>query len=255
MKVFSWPKVGVYGHMFTTRHPVQESKTLLTGRLVTSGAQRSRRYAALDVSGTGPDGMGAGWMEALKIYLDGQHAVRLYSLPLNRVFGSKIGRFDRAFGWVTWTEDALVFDWLDDDGNVGFYEGTYRTGTTTTDSLGYPAIRVQDLPASQLIARVGEFVMIGDDRLGTEQRIMVGAPAYSDADGVATIRLVSTPAPATNAQVVINAPDTGVFRPSEVPEVMRSMGGDWTYSWTFREIFEDELVGDTFVEENPWLLP
>lgn len=46
------------------------------------------------------------------------------------------------------------------------------------------------------------------------------------------------------------AQESAVFRPQAIPTGLQGVGADWTYNWTFREIFEDEVDG--FTERDPW---
>ncbi|WP_146592319.1 hypothetical protein [Puniceibacterium confluentis] len=227
INVYAWPPVGARGTEWTEVAPVQESRSIITGADYTSAAQRIRRMVTLSVSGL-RGGDHAGYMEVLKRYLAGIHAVRLYSAPINKHLAAA-------------RRDVLLFS-----------EATL-TGTTGTDAGGWPVITVSGLPVSSLIARPGEFLTAfvdSEDLVGVT--VQIANPAVSNGSGVAVVRLFE-PLPAlTGVGVRVGASDTGVFKPVRYPRAVQPVQGDWTYDWEFREIFEDEVGAGGFVEVNPW---
>mgnify|MGYP001459223640 FL=1 len=108
------------------------------------------------------------------------------------------------------------------------------------------------LRPSRLVARPGEFLTAfadHDDTVG--HTVQITAPARSNSDGVAVIRLFEALPDLTDARVNIGVADTGAFLPvGEYPRAAQNLSGDWSYSWSFREVFPEEVGG--FVEVNPW---
>jgi hypothetical protein len=92
------------------------------------------------------------------------------------------------------------------------------------------------------VAQPGMFVSLGGDVA------MVVAQAVSDAGGEAVLRLLT--ALSGSGAAVINARDGGVFEALTIPRATQPVSGDWTWAWSFREVFEDETDG--FAEVDPW---
>lgn len=216
VNVIAWPPVGLLSHEWTEEAPVSQSRSILTGAEFVSAAQRKRRMCSLTVSSLGRNKAGARYMEAFKRVLSGgEHLVRLESLP-------ECG---------AWSSGALELD-----------------GTPGT-SGGWPILTVTGLPANTLVAQTGIFVrwyspaeaLVGDP-------VMVLADATSDGTGEAVLRLLSEVT--GTGRVEINVADDGVFRAETIPRAPRPVQGDWTWAWSFREVFEDETDG--FVEVDPW---
>lgn len=253
INVFAFPPCSLTGWAWTTRTPIQRSRSIITGADHMSAAGRKRRIAKLDVVGIGRNRMGAGYMESLKEMLaGGQHAVRLYSMPIN--YRGQYSDTGRQSTPVFWTDSGTDLEWTDSGVELLWYDGTVLTGThdsSLTDSAGYPYITVSGLPANTLIARPSEFLTVfadGDDLTGTTVRIVTAAT--SDASGDAVIRLFESPGDATDLRVNIGTRDTGVFRPVSIPEPMQELNANWLYDWEFYEIFEDEV--GSFTEIDPW---
>lgn len=205
--------------------------------------------ATLIVSAISGQSMGAGYVEMLKRCLEGIHAVRLKSYPVNRHYHATAegDEFRQAFP-LLWTEAGVPLNWSDGAANLLWYSGTILTATLTT-SGGYPAVQVIGLPANTLIARPGEFVTTfvnAADLTGSTAQVL--APAYSDAAGTVVIRLLT--AVAFAGRISIGVSDTGAFKPTSYPRAVQPVRGDWSYSWSFREVFADEVGG--FVEVDPW---
>lgn len=250
INVYAWPCVGLLGWEWTVEDPIQRSASIITGAEYISSAQRRRRLVRLDVSSYSAGRMGAGFMESLKVLLEGgRHAVRLNSVQINPRGG--LPDDVRQSARLEWTAGGVNLDWTSGGAELLWYSGTVLTGNTGTDAAGWPIITVTGLPANALVAKPSEFLTIyadASDIEGTVYRVL--APSYSDGSGVAVIRLHDDPGVLTGARVNLGTHDTGVFRPVSMPRVMRPRFGDWTYSWEYREVFEDEVGG--FVELNPW---
>lgn len=249
INVYAWPCVGLLGWEWTVVDPVQRSTSIITGADYVSAAQRSRRFVKLDVSSYSAGRMGSGFMESLKVLLEGgRHAVRLNSLRINPRGGLVADQ--RQSTPLYWSDGGSEIEWSDGGSELLWYTGTVLLGTTGVDASGWNIITVTGLPPNALVAKPSEFLTVYADGNGEGVTVRVLAPAYSDANGVAVIRLHSAPGDLTDARVNLGSSDTAVFRPVEIPRVVQPRFGDWTYSWEFREVFSDEVGG--FVELDPW---
>lgn len=244
--VYAWPPVGALGHEWTRIDPMQRSRSMITGADLRSGFGRSRRMATLTVSGIDGTEAGAGYMESLKRLLAGRHAVRLYS---RRLAYRRPNDTLRQSGIVSWASGEDPVTWDDGGTPVLWYTGTYITGSTGTDALGFATITIAGAPANTIIARPAEFVTIYSD---PEQTAQVVTQAVTDAAGAATIRVFGTLAAASDVRINIGTAETAVFLPEgEYPRAVRPVVGDWSYTWSFREVFADEVDGG-FTEVDPW---
>uniref|UniRef100_UPI0013009845 hypothetical protein n=1 Tax=Oceanicella sp. SM1341 TaxID=1548889 RepID=UPI0013009845 len=146
------------------------------------------------------------------------------------------------------TSGGVDWDWDDAGVPLLLYEGRVLEGVPVMDGI-WDAVRVTGLPPATRVARPGEFLAVyADDTDVTGEVVQVLAPAVSSAAGVATIRLFSPLG--AGGRVNIGVSDTGVFRQLETPRAVQPLGGDWSYTWSFREVFADEAGG--FAERDPW---
>lgn len=255
MLVYEWPPVGVVGREWTVSDPVSVSRSIFDQAHYISAAQPRRRMAVLNVSARSQDDQGAGYMEALKrILRGGLNAVRLNSYPINFRRGPVVPdevRQSWPISWQTVADNPLA--WRAGAGPRGlrWYKGGWNGQIATAEKLetgtsGIGRLRVTGLPPSADIARVGEFVRVYGDIQDTR---MLLRPVRSDAGGGATIHLDEETG--GGGRINFGVPDTGVFLAEEMPRVTRPNFGDWTYGWSFREIFEREFP-DGFTEVDPW---
>lgn len=245
--VYAWPPVGGLGREWTRVDPVQRSRSMITGADLRSATMRSRRMATVSVSGIDGSEAGAGYMESLKRLLAGRHAVRLNSTPVN--YGGRGQEALRQSSVITWEDGSGAVTWENGSGAVSWVSGTFITGTTGTDGLGFATVTITGAPPNMIIARPSEFLTLHTD---PEQVAQVVTQAVTDGSGAATIRVFGTLTSATDARVSIGTSDSAVFLPEGAyPRAVRPIVGDWTYTWSFREVFEDEVDG-TFVEIDPW---
>ncbi len=259
MFVYSWPCVGVVGREWTVDDPVSRSTSLLTGKIYQSAAQRRRRLAVLHVSARSHDDQGAGYMEVLKRLLrGGLNAVRLNSYPINFRHGPVPDSIRQSWPLAWETGAGADLAWRAGSGPNGlkWFTGGYvdpngvgRIATATkldTSPAGFGRLAVTGLPPNAQIARVGEFVRVYGATLDTR---MLLRPVRSDANGEATIWLDSETG--GGGRINFGIPETGVVIADEMPRVVRPNIVDWTYDWSFRQIFEDEIEGG-FTEVDPW---
>lgn len=251
-RVIAWPPVSAIGSEWSWETPRSDSRSVFTGADRGTRVWRERRLASLTARGLDVDGMGAGYMEMLKRHLGGVHAVRLYSYPVNWIPDALRDAPDRQSARLFWTADGAGLDWSAGNRPLLWYDGRLLTGTTGTDAAGWPILTVSGLRPSRLVARPGEFLTAfadHEDRVG--HTVQITAPARSTRDGVAVIRLFEALPPLTGARVNIGVADTGAFLPvGDYPRAVQSLSGDWSYSWSFREVFPEEVGG--FIEVNPW---
>lgn len=251
--VYAWPCVSVMGREWTIEDPNSVSRSLITGAEIITSAQRRRRLAELRISSLSAGRQGAGYMEALKRLLRGRvHAVRLYSFPVNH--GDVVGPINPIAGPLSWTMPPEILTWEHGGAELVWFTGANYSATpiplTVLSSFhGIGRASVSGLPASQAIARVGSFVTVFTEAGTSFETRMLLRPVQSSGAGTAEIW---TDEPfSSSGSVQFNSRDTGVFRPMSIPRAVKPHRGDWEYSWSFREIFADEVPGG-FTEVDPW---
>lgn len=237
--VYTWPPVAHTQAEWTVIDPVGRSRSLITGASYVSAAQRRRRIARLDVSALSLDRNGAGYIEVLKRLLEGGvHLVRLYSTPINWHLDDRAENASRTKP-MSWIVPPGGVDWTLPPGPIEWWTGP---GVTKGEALTGNRVRVSGLPASKVVVRPGEFVSMGG------VTAMVMRPAMSDAEGIAVLHLLSPLS--GSGPIEIGARETGVFEADEMPRAVQPLGQNWTYTWTFTEVFEDER--GPFAEVDPW---
>lgn len=249
INVYPWPPVAPVKWDWHVFDPIERDTSMITGADYISATMRRRRMASIEVHGR-RDGMAAGYMESLKLLLEGGiHAVRLSSQPINWHLDATREAGTRDSSIVTWEDTGDAVTWENGGSPLTWYSGTWLTGTTGTDAAGFAIITVTGLPPNRLVARPSEFVRLFTTSDGVVARVL--APAFSDASGVAVIRLHSALPAVTDVRVNLGAQDSGVFRPDSLPRAAQPVSGDWTYRWELYEIFADEVDGG-FTEVAPW---
>lgn len=248
VKVYAWPPVPAVGREWTVDAPVSMSRSALTGRRYASAAQPARRLASLTIHGR--VSYGAGYMEALKRYLDG--GINLVRLSSCKIPVGKIGVAPDTLRStpLEWEAGGVDLDWTSGGTPLVWYAGTPFFGTVSTVA-GVPRLTVFGLPPNTLIALPGEFLTIYlDEGDQTGETHMIAAPATTNSAGSVSIRLVTLPS--FGGRVSFGTSETAVFEvEGGLPRAMRPANLDWTYSWSFREVFANEVGG--FTEINPWL--
>lgn len=249
--VYAWPPVGVTGWEWTEVAPVASSRSIISGADYTSAAGPRRKLASLNVSALGRGRSGAGFMENLKILLAGGiNLVRLNSTPVNWYLDAARLQSVRQSQPLAWQDGADPLAWQSGANPLKWFNGRVLSATATTVS-GTPALSVTGLPASQLVARPGEFVTLFNgglsDVVGVTARVLT--EAQSNASGVAVIKLMSALTGA--GRVNIGTSESAVFKAESLPRAVQGITGDWSYAWSFRQVFSDEVGG--FTEVNPWI--
>lgn len=252
VNVYAFPPVGLVGHSWTEDAPVAVSRSLLSGKRYVSAAQRKRRLAHLVVPALSRSGdnAGAGYMEMLKKFLSGgENLVRLHSPAINWNVSAAVLHGSRQSRHLDWTAGGVDLDWTAGGVDLLWYTGTLLTCTVTTDG-GWPALAVSGLPANAVIARPGEFLTVFEDEADTTgETVQAITVARSDGNGDATVRVMT--APSHGGRVNIGTSETAVFEATDMPTPDQPLRGNWTYAWSFREVFADEVAGG-FTEVNPW---
>jgi hypothetical protein len=259
--VYAWPPVPTVGWEWDYVSPLSESYSAITGKRYASSSLPERRVAQLTVTALGTavrgsdtlPGVGAGYVVMLKRLLQGgANLVRLNSKPINWYLSAQAETATRSALNLEWTAGAVDLLWEDVSTELLWYDGTLLTGVIGT-SGGYDIVTVSGLPPLTLVARPGEYItsfVDSDDTVGSTAQVL--APAVSQADGTAIIRLYSPLA--ADGRINIGVSDTGVFRVvGEMPRAMQPFSGDWSYSWQFEEVFSDEVGG--FTEITGWWTP
>lgn len=247
--VYKWPPVGVTGWEWSEIAPVAVSRSIITGADFTSAAQPRRKVASLNVSALANGRSGAGYVENLKVLLDGGiNLVRLNSTPVNWWLDAQRLQALRQSQPLAWEVEENPLAWTTGGQPLRWFSGTLLTGTATTVGAA-PAVSVTGLPPLTLIARPAEYVTLfanPADTVGTTARVLT--EARSNDAGVAVIRLMS--ALSGTGRINLGTSESAVFRPDALPRAVQGLSGDWGYSWTFRQVFADEVGG--FTEVDPW---
>lgn len=256
--VYRFPRVGIQAFDWPAPvQPIAQSRSLLNGRRYITAVKRERRVCSLRVSGLARTG--AGYMEVLKDYLRGGpggaiNLVRITSIR-NPLLEANVPDAQRRLTVINWTQGDTdqPLNWQVGNGPspLTWVTGTVLPATLVTDSAGFPAIQISGLPASKLVARVGEFVQ-GYQNLTTRETRRVARNAWSNASGVAVVRVTRpfTLTPSGGANLA--AEDEGVFEVvGELPRAQQPAFRDFAYEWEFREVFADEVTGG-FEEVDPW---
>jgi len=236
--VYAWPPVGHVAAEWTVHDPVSRSRSLITGASYVSAAQRRRRVARLDVSALSADRNGSGYIEVLKRLVNGGvNLVRLHSTPIIWHLDEEAQHTGRAMP-MSWIVPVTRIDWHTPPAGIQWWTDTPPQGT----ALSGNRVSVSGLRPDALAARPGELVTMGADTA------MVMRPAYANASGVAVLHLLT---PLTGSGIiVIGSRETGVFEADEMARAAQPVGQNWSHSWAFTEVFEDER--GPFTEVDPW---
>lgn len=217
IQVFPWPPVCTIGRSWQLEQPVAALRSALTGRDQMQASQRSRRMASVDVPARyRSNAPASGYMDMLcHLMAGGINAVRLsgWSSSIRVGSGAEFGRL-----------------------NIGL------TAVATT-SLAMGAWQVDGLPPHYPLVQAGERFRVG----GVLWRAVNNADA--DDTGRAIIRVIG-PTSGSGALTVGEA-ESAVFRPMAIPQSAPQIG-NYTYSWSLREVFADEVGGFTEFGAEIW---
>ena len=253
--VYAWPPVDAIATMWTVRQPINRSTSFFTGADISTSAERKRKLASIVVPGIGDlaGTMNGGYCEMLKEFLEGgKNLVRLNSMPVNWFFDEQ-GPFDPKSFDVNWTGPTTDVNWTEPTTGVNWITTSVITGTKGTDGTLYTVTITVDVVDGTLVARPGEYVK-GFSRAdfesggaGTSARVV--RPAYAGVNGTVVIYLMSELTDVYHVE--LNATVSAVFMvDGDLPMAEQPVDGNWSYPWSFREVFSDEVGG--FTEINPW---
>ncbi len=245
VNVYAWPPVHSIAQMWTEDHPVQVSRSMPDGAEYRSAFGRSRRRAQLTVSALSGDRSAAGYIEVLKGLVAGVHAVRLtLPGPIWHLDAARL-RALRQADPVNWLVPPGAVTW-----DVDWWSGRVVVASTGT-ATGAPVLVASGLPAGIIVARPGEQITVyAADKVTPAATAVVKAVARSDGTGVAVIPILSAVGPYTDRRINIGTDRSAVFRVDDWPDSPQPLGQNWTWGFSFREVFSDEVGG--FVEIDPW---
>lgn len=247
--VYPWPPVGAVGAEWTVDAPVARIRSMITGRDQVQASQRKRKIATIEVSALANGRMGAGYCEMLKDLLDGGiHAVRLRSSPINWHLDeisrrAEMGAAARPLNWRTGA--AVDLDWQRGGGQPFlWFSGQPAQSWSVTPLGSFWQMGVSGLPRNFMVSRPGDFIRITDlTNPNVSEAVRVLRPAVTDANGQVFVKIDREPT-ITNGRVDMAGQDEGVFRvDGGLPRSVQGADGDWYYTWSFREVFADEVGG------------
>lgn len=252
INVFPWPPVGVVGSEWTEDAPVARLRSLMTGRDQMQASQRRRRVATLQVSALANGRMGAGYSEMLKSLLEGGiHAVRLQSTPINWWLDEQQRQaFDLDSAPLVWRAgngpDPLAWQAGSGPNALSWFTGSVIIAGTVTASGIFALMPLTGLPPRLRVAAPGDFIRIYDVADAARWEVArVVREAVTNAAGAVTLKLDRMPG-ITGGRINLTGQDEGVFRVAgALPRAMQTVSGDWSYTWSFREVFADEVGGFT----------
>lgn len=238
--VYAWPPVGIVGHEHTIDRPGSMSRGL-SGRAVYSQARPTRRLVTAEVSGIGPDLVGAGYVEQLKRMLDGKlPLVRMTPLPQHWIGATWRRGLTLGALPLNWVAGAVPLNWTDGAATLTWTTGDTITGTSGGDGTWY-FLDCTGLPPGALIAP-SEPVTVG-----SVTRHCIRA-VRADASGAARIWLDGA---LSSGAVVIGRQESIAFLIEDYPRARQTADRDFVYRFELIEAFESEYA-DGFTEVNPW---
>jgi hypothetical protein len=245
--VYRWPPVGLTGWEITTVEPISRSTGLIDGRPRTSSAQRARKYLTAVVPGINYDSAGAGYIEVLKELLDGgRHLVRIEAA--SSLWHLASAGQNLVSHYLQWSTNGVPLMWTTEGTQLLWSSNLDAQGTPGTDN-GWPSITVTGLPPNRIVARPGDLLTVRASPTATAERSRVLTVARSNGSGVAVIRLMT--AVTASGLVSIGETESLVVEALDMPRAVQPANSEWTYTWSFRQVFQDEYVGP-WVELNPW---
>lgn len=237
--VYDWPPVGILAHETTINRPGSSSRGL-SGTPYYSQFQPTRTIYTATVSAMSCAGAAGGYVEALKILLDGKlPLIRVRPRPRAWQHATGAMGYLREPTYLTWTAGEDPTAWQN-DGDPLLWITAGIVGTAGT-SGGWAFLDCTGFPPNRLVAIPSETVTVGG---GTAT---VLRPATSDASGAARLwintALESGPVTLGETRRVFCAPD--------LPRTTQPDFGDYAYTFEMFEVFETEFT-EAFTYLNPW---
>jgi hypothetical protein len=239
--VVAWPPVFMRAEYLSSTRPGQIG-TGAAGTAIYTQAQPTRRRWRATVHGVGPDGLGHGYIEALKDMLDGVlPLVRVRPLPRHWARLAVPTVSERGLQPVSWSEDGEAMSWTWMGSPVAWSTLPAITGTAGT-AEGVAYLDCTGYPANTLIALPGERVQVGTAQAFVTRR------ATSDETGA--VRLYLTRA-MSSGTVVVGERESIVMRVDGFPETLQEPNSAYFYRFEMIEAFAEEYA-DGFTEVDPW---
>lgn len=248
-EVFAWPPVGLTGWEIAEIEPQSRSVGIVLGRPRTSSAQVARRQAIAVIAGRGKDAAGAGYLRMLRRLWLGKPRLTRVSCLSSLWHLSRAGQ-DLSNGILEWTEGAVDLLWTEGGTDLIYGWGAYQTHATPVTDSGWHGLTVTGLPPSTIVARPSEPIRVTD---GTDtEAAYVLSVSRSDGSGTAVIRTDKATAFTIPGLVSIGHREDVVFEALDLGRAIQPVrGADWSFTWSFREVFEDEFAGG-WSEVDPW---
>lgn len=236
VNVYAWPPVFTVGH--STRRTRPGSVSLgLNGAPYYSQAQAARETFQVSVHAVGPTLDGAGAIDMLHRYLDGQLAlVRISPIPPLWVGAWMPLDGLRGAESLTWFADGRTLDW-----DAVWTTGAAISAVAEADG-SFDAIRCTGLPPSIVVAMPGELVR---GEAGGTARVV--RRETSDASGEAVIRLDQA---IPSGQVIIGARESLVMRITEWPEAGLELRPGGSLNFKMVETLASDFSSLTDID--PW---
>lgn len=244
--VYPWPPVGAVATEWTLDQPVSRLRSGITGRDIMQSSRRPRRLATVVASALANGRMGGGYCETLKQLLEGGvHGVRLKSSPINWWIDEQARQApDLNPSPVDWIVPPAPVSWQSGSNPVSWVTGGAVVGGTPTTSGPWGFLQVSGLPRFTTVARPGDFIRVyspTDPEIWETARVM--REAVTNGSGTVNLKLDRTLTIA-GGRVNMAGQDEAVFRvEGPLPRSVQPVSGDWQYSWSFREVFADEVGG------------
>lgn len=246
--VYAWPPFSITGWELAEVYPQSRSVGLIEGRSRTSAAQRPRRNATAIVQGIGQDESGAGYVRMLERQWAGAPKLVRVGCLQSLWFLSRRG-LDLSTEIIEWADNGEELVWTVNGDDLVWGDGDWDLQGAPVADGPWASLRVEGLPPSRIVARPSEVIKVfGSSAIESAYVMTV---ARSDADGVATIRTDRATAFTQTGLVSIGEAESIVFEAQGTPRAVQGMSGNFSFTWDFREVFEDEYPGG-WTEIDPW---
>lgn len=246
--VYTWPPVHSVATLLSQNRAMSTSFGL-AGTPYSSLAQRTRRIWSVRVPGIGKDGQQQGYIETLKVLLDGKLPL-VRATPCPRYWwkarGQEVANLNEQT--LTWFSNpngaAVAWDGAEGGAAVAwrFQPEIYEVGTNDD---GWHFLRLRYLPR-------GNFAIPGEKvSFGGREAFVVNTAIVGD-DGRTTVYLTedigATVGPASNFS--LNVRESIVFFMDDFPNAMQPAVGSYYYEFEMFEVFAEEFA-DGFTEVSP----
>ncbi len=234
--IYRFPPVGISAYESSIDDPMNASRGINGGPRY-SQTRANRSIYVAEVSGIGPDGNGAGYVEALKRLLAGRPPlVQVDTLPATWWGRTRDRPALQSGDLLSWTTGGAPLTWTTGGEPLTWYTSPLFTATPGKDDFDY--IDVTGLPDGTEVFP-GDAVQVGGDVSYAMRSETIG--------GVRRIYLTSA-LPAGN--VDIGATVTRNFSLNERPRSMQTQGA-FSYTFEMTEVFASDF-SDGLTVLDPW---